>query len=114
MPVTFAMLSVKSDVKSDKSDGKSKGFANSSSDSKTPAKSSKRGKYAKKSVHMVDDEFSDLSTEGSVSVVTDVSTVLNDKARPLFCKMKIDNNVNCSTPNRSWRNSLYPPCNACW
>ena len=42
---------------------------------------------------MVDDEFSDSSTEGSVSVVTDVSAVHNDKARPLFCKVKIDDNV---------------------
>ena len=84
---------VKSDVKSDKSDRKSKGSADSSSGSKTHAKSSKRGKYAKKSVHMVDDEFSDSSTEGSVSVVTDVSAVHNDKARPLYCKMKIDDNV---------------------
>ena len=83
----------KSDVKSDKSDRKSKGSADSSSGSKTPAKSNKRGKYAKKSVHMVDDEFSDSSTEGSVSVATDVSAVHNDKARPLFCKMKIDDNV---------------------
>ena len=83
----------KSDVKSDKSDRKSMGSVDSSSGSKTPAKSSKRGKYAKKSVHMVDDEFSDSSTEGSVSVVTDISAVYNDKARPLFCKMKIDNNL---------------------
>ena len=29
---------------------------------------------------MVDDEFSDSSTEGSVSVVTDVSAVHNDRA----------------------------------
>ena len=42
---------------------------------------------------MVDDELSDWSTEGSVSVVTNVSAVDNDKARPLFCKMKIDDNV---------------------
>ena len=69
----------KFDVKSDKSDRKSKGSADSLSGSKIPA--------------MVDDEFSDSSTEGSVSVVTDVSAVHNDKARPLFCKMKIDNNV---------------------
>ena len=33
------------------------------------------------------------SAEGSVSVVTDVSAVHNDKARPLFCKMKIDDSV---------------------
>ena len=42
---------------------------------------------------MVDNEFSDSSTEGSVSVVTDVSAVHNDKARSLYCKMKIDDNV---------------------
>ena len=42
---------------------------------------------------MVDEESRDTSTEGSVSVLTDVSAVHNDKARPLFCKMKIDNNV---------------------
>ena len=40
--------SCKSDVKSDKSDRKSKSSADSLSGSKTPAKSSKRGKYAKK------------------------------------------------------------------
>ena len=61
----------KSDVKSDKSDRKSKGSADSSSGSKTPANSSKHGKYAKKNIHMVDDESSDSSTEGSVSVITD-------------------------------------------
>ena len=77
----------KSDVKSDKSDRKSKGSADYASGPKTPAKSSKPGKYAKKS------ESSDSSTEGSVSVVTDVSAIHNDKTRPLFCKMKIDDNV---------------------
>ena len=41
---------------------------------------------------MVDDESIDSSTEGSVSVVTDVSAVHNDKTRPLFCKMKTDDN----------------------
>ena len=88
----------KTDVKSDKSDCKSKGSADSSSGSKTPAKSSKRSKYPKKSVHMVDDESSDLSTESSVSVVTDVSAVHNDKARPLFYKMEIAANIPSSIP----------------
>ena len=78
----------KSDVKSDKSDHKSKGSANSSSGS-----SSKCSKYSKEKCSHCCTESCNSSTEGSVSVVTDVSAVYNDKARPLFCKMKIDDAV---------------------
>ena len=82
----------KGDVKSEKSnkpDRKPKGSSSSSKGSK----SSNRNFHPKKKVHAVcdDDEASDCSTEGSVSVVSDVSAISDPKARPLYCKMKIDN-----------------------